>query len=142
MGRHFSKLIKLYTLNVYINHISVSSLRKTINHGRCLPDHISLTYLHQEFFVKCLAQPKILLRVLGTVLITLYRHAQSLSCVQLFATPWTVACQAPLSMEFSRQGYQSRLPFPTPGDLSHPGIEPASSVLQADFLLVPPGKPW
>ena len=43
--------------------------------------------------------------------------AQSLSCVQLFVTPWTVAYQAPLSMELSRQEYWSRLPFPTPGNL-------------------------
>ena len=53
-------------------------------------------------------------------------HAQSLSCVQLFATPWTVAHQAPLSMGFSRQEYLSGLPCPAPGDLPDPGIEPAS----------------
>ena len=48
-------------------------------------------------------------------------------CVCLiFATPSTVACQAPLSMEFSRHVYWSRLPFPTPGDLPDPGIEPMS----------------
>ena len=49
-------------------------------------------------------------------------HAQSLSCVQLFSTPWTVARQAPLSMEFSRQEYWkwSRLPFSTPGESSWP----------------------
>ena len=46
--------------------------------------------------------------------------------VWFFATPWTVACQAPLSMEFSRQGYWSGLPFPSPGDLPHPGTEPIS----------------
>ena len=46
------------------------------------------------------------------------------SCVQLFMIPWTVACQAPLSMGLSRQEYQSGLPFPSPGDLSHPEIEP------------------
>jgi len=51
---------------------------------------------------------------------------QSLSHVQLFATPWTVALQAPLSMEFSRQEYWSGLPFPPPGDLPNPGIESAS----------------
>ena len=50
----------------------------------------------------------------------------------LFATPWTIACQAPLSMEFSRQEYWSGLPFPTPGDLPNPGIEPRSPALQAD----------
>ena len=48
------------------------------------------------------------------------------SCVQLFAVLWTVACQAPLSMKFSRQEYWNRLPFPSPGDLHNPGIEPAS----------------
>ena len=48
------------------------------------------------------------------------------SCVQLFATLWTVACQAPLSMGFSRQEYWSGLPFPSPGDLSDPGINTAS----------------
>ena len=57
---------------------------------------------------------------------------KSLSHVWLFATPWTVACQAPLSMEFSRQEYWSELPFPSPGDLSEQGIEPTSSALQAD----------
>ena len=49
-----------------------------------------------------------------------------LSRVQLFATPWTVASQAPLSMGFSRHEYWSGLPFPTPRDLPDPGIEPAS----------------
>ena len=48
------------------------------------------------------------------------------SCVQLFVTPWTVAHQAPLSMGFSRQGYWSGLPCPSPGDLPDPGTEPAS----------------
>ena len=51
---------------------------------------------------------------------------KSLSHVQLFATPWTVACQAPLSMGFSRQRYWNGLPFPTPGDLPDPGMEPVS----------------
>ena len=49
--------------------------------------------------------------------------------------PWTaVACQAPLSMEFSRQEYWSGLPFPSPGDLPYPGIKPRSPALQADSL--------
>jgi len=52
----------------------------------------------------------------------------TLSHVQIFAISWTVAHQAPLPMEFSRQEYWSGLPFPTPGDLSDPGIEPASRV--------------
>ena len=59
----------------------------------------------------------------------------------LFATPWTVAYKAPLSMEFSRQEYWSGLPFPSPGDLPDPGIEPGSPSLQADTLpSEPPGK--
>ena len=63
-----------------------------------------------------------------------------LSHVRLFATPWTVAYQAPPSMEFSRQEYWSRLPFPSPGDLPDPGIELGSSALQADALpSEPPG---
>jgi len=66
----------------------------------------------------------------------------SLSHVRLFATPWTVAYQAPLSMGFSRQGYWSGLPFPSPGDLPNPGIEPGSPTLQGDALpSEPPGKP-
>ena len=52
----------------------------------------------------------------------------------LFATPWTVAHQAPLSMEFSRQEYWSGLPFPSPGDLPDAGIEPRSPALWADSL--------
>ena len=53
-----------------------------------------------------------------------------------------VTCLAPLSMEFSRQEYWSGLPFPSPGDLSNPGIKPGSPALQADSLLSePPGKP-
>ena len=57
-------------------------------------------------------------------------------------TSRTVACQAPLSMEFSWQEYRSGLPFPFTGDLPHPGIEHRSPVLQADSLpSEPPGKP-
>ena len=75
----------------------------------------------------------------------LYLCALSLSRVQLFATPWTVAHQAPLSMGFPKQEYWSGLPFPPPGDLPNPGIKPTSpvsSALQADSLpTVPEGKP-
>ena len=61
-------------------------------------------------------------------------RAQSLSRVQLFVTSWTVACQAPLSMGFSRQEYLSGLPFLSPGDLPDPGIKLGSPALQADSL--------
>ena len=68
---------------------------------------------------------------------------KSLSRVWLFATPWTVAYQAPLSMGFSRQECWSGLPFPSPGDLPNPGIEPGSPALQADALPSEPlGKPY
>ena len=60
---------------------------------------------------------------------------KSLSCAGLFATSWTIAYQAPQSMGFSRQEYWSGLPFPSPGDLSNPGIEPVSPALQTDTLL-------
>ena len=66
--------------------------------------------------------------------------AQTLSCVQLFATPWTVVCQAPLSMGFSGQEYWSGLPCPPPGDLTDPGIEPESPALAGGFFTAePPG---
>ena len=61
---------------------------------------------------------------------------KSLSRVQLFATPWTVTHQAPLSMGFFRQQYWSGLSFPSPGDLPDPGIEPRSSTLQADTFTI------
>ena len=61
-------------------------------------------------------------------------NVKSLSHVQLFATPWTVAHQTPPSMGFSRQEYWSGLPFLSPGDLPDPGIEPSSPTLQADAL--------
>ena len=57
-----------------------------------------------------------------------------LSHVQLFVTLWTIGHQAPLSMGFSRQEYWSGLPFPPPGDLPNPGIEPGSPALQLDSL--------
>ena len=71
-------------------------------------------------------------------------HTQSLSRVRLFATFWAVACQASLSMEFSRQEYWSSLPFTTRGDLPDSGIEPvslASPALAGGFFTTePPGK--
>ena len=87
----------------------------------------------------------------------LYRHrtrafvlssvpAQSISSTQLFATPWTVACQAPLSTGFLRQEYWSSLLFPSPGDLPNPGIEPMSLTSPAlaggFFAPTSPGKPF
>ena len=65
-----------------------------------------------------------------------------LSCIQFFATPWTVACQAPLFMRFSRQDYWIGFPFPSPRDHPNQRIKPRSSTLQAGSLpSEPPGKP-
>ena len=63
-----------------------------------------------------------------------YFAKKLISCVQLFATTWTVAYQAPPSMGFSRQEYWSRLTFSSPVDLPKPGIKPRSPALQADTL--------
>ena len=69
-------------------------------------------------------------------------RAQLLSCVQLLVVPWTVAHQAPLSVGFSRQEYQSGLPFPSLGDLHDPGVKPASPALAGGFFTTEPsGKP-
>ena len=84
----------------------------------------------------------------GQLIVLMERCVCVLSCfryVWFFATLWTVACQASLSMGFSSQDYCSGLSFPPPGDLSNPGIKPASftyPAFQAGSLpLVPPGKP-
>ena len=74
----------------------------------------------------------LILKVSSEILFIL--KLKSLSCIQFFATPWTVACQAPPPMGFPRQEYWSELPFPPPEDLPNPGIEPGSPVLQADAL--------
>ena len=62
---------------------------------------------------------------------------QSLSHVKLFANPWTIARQAPLSMGFSGQEYWSGLPFPSPGDFPNPGIKPTSPTLTGRFFNPP-----
>ena len=68
-----------------------------------------------------------------------------LMCARLcliLCNPWTVAQQAPLSMEFSRQEFWSELPFPSPGDLPDPGIKPVSPALAGEFFTAEPlGKP-
>ena len=71
----------------------------------------------------------------------IFNNVKLLSRVRLFVIPWTVVHQVPLSVGFSRQEYWSGLPFPSPGDLPDPGIEPRSPALQADALLSElPGK--
>ena len=90
-----------------------------------LHSHMSLNYVHVCLFV--------------CVCVCVFSH------VRLFATPWTVAHQALPPMEFSRQEYWNVLPFPSPGDLPHPGIEPESlgspSLAGRFFTTSPPGSP-
>ena len=76
-------------------------------------------------------------RIIQYILFYIWK-CQSLSRVQLFVTPWTVACHAPLSMGFSKQEYWSGLPFPSPGDLPDQGLELGSPALAGDSS--PPGK--
>ena len=86
--------------------------------GPCYATYCSMGFLVFSYFITCV---------------------QSLSHVWLFEIPWTVACQGPLSMAFPRQENWSGLPFPPPGVLPNPGIEPASPpspALQADSLLL------
>ena len=93
------------------------------------------------FFLSLFSFP-LSLCIMPSVFQTWKLKVKSLSRVRLFATPWTVAHQALPSMVFSRQEYWSGLPFPSPGDLPDPGIEPRSPTLEADTLTSePPGKP-
>ena len=91
-------------------------------------------------FLECLLQTLTCSEVtspsyrLFKIIIIIVVVVESISCVRFFVTPWTVACQAPLSMGFPRQEYWSGLPFPSPGDLPDPGIKPGSPALQADSL--------
>ena len=83
----------------------------------------------------CLLCPTLRVVIRRRAMIGLKVKVKLLSHVQLLATPWTVAYQAPPSMGFSRQEYWSGLPFSSPGGLPNPGIEPRSPALQADSLL-------
>ena len=91
---------------------------------------VHFCYLNNKFVVISYNNP-----------VKLRKKVKSLSRVQLFATPWNVAHQGPPSIGFSRQKYWIGLPFPIPGDLSDPGIQPGSPALQADALpSEPPGN--
>ena len=93
--------------------------------------------------IRCAISTFISGRSVSQIALTSQVKVKSLSCVRLFVTPWIVAYQAPPSMGFSRQQCWSGLPFPAPGDLPDPGIEPGSPTLQAEALpCEPPGKPF
>ena len=117
----------------------------------CIPETNTTLYIHSTaiFFCKSVNGEKYTMLTLterkkrvGEKSEVKWSEVKLLSRVRLFATWWTVAYQAPLSMGFSRKKYWSGLPFPSPGDLPDPGIEPGFPTLEADALTSePPGKP-
>ena len=98
--------------------------------------HSNLVGLCAEGLLKTL-QFKMATAYCGEVL----KWSECCSIMPDFATPWTVACQAPLSVEFSRPEYWSGLPFPSPGDLPNPGIKPRTPALKANSLSSQPSTP-
>ena len=126
------------------------TISTTLRLGRQILESIesihSVGFLHRDIKpVGGLFLPELRMSLLGTLGLMMCVCAQSLSGVRLFATLWIVAYQAPLSMEFSRKEYWSRLPFPIPEDLPSPGIKHTSLVCPAlagrFFTTAPPGKP-
>ena len=91
---------------------------------------LSEGYTGLIFVTSCSFRNYFAIKIKGKCIIE-RKKVKSLSRVQLFVTPWTVAYQVPLSMGFSRQEYWSGLPFPSPGDLPDPGIEPRSPTSEA-----------
>ena len=122
-GNHSSHLRRLERVSVFLLHTFAGDL-------------VYVSWLHKV--------PRILDLEDEKDWITLFFNV--VNCVWLFVTPWSVAHQAPLYMGFSRQEYWSGLPFPSPGDLPNPGIEPSLLCLQhwqMDSLpRAPPGKPY
>ena len=113
------------------NIFSKVNLIKAVSSKQSKKNEIRISYLKSEFTSK---KENFNSFLTGTELVC----ALKLVCVWLFATPWTIAHQAPLSMEFSSREYWSGLPFPPPGNLSDPGTELSSSSLQADSLPAEP----
>ena len=110
---------------------------------KCIPFSRGSSWPKRWALVSCIAADSLPLSLQGSSGIGTYAH--SLSCVQLFATPGTVARQAPQLMEFSRQEYWRGLSFPTPRYISDLGIKPtsfASPTLAGEFFTtIPLGKP-
>ena len=127
----FKRIIYYNSIWVQLKHPSVFSLFKIFN-WRIIALQCCVIYCHTFTWISHRY----------TWVSYVCKWVKSLSRVRLFATPWTVAHQAPPSMGFSRQEYWSGLPIPSPGDLPNPGIEPRSPTLWADALTSePPGKP-
>ena len=105
------------------------------------PKHMSISY-GTLFGKKASLQVKLKMTSEEIILAYLWFGGLATKSCPTLVTPWTVACQAPLSMGFSRQEYWSVLPFPSPGDLPDSGIKPRSPKLRADSLPTEPlGKP-
>ena len=118
----FLKKLTHKKLNVYVRNFNINRM-----HLETLPR------------IQIVAKP--FLVPTSNAFLPLKYEVNLLSRVQLFETSWTVAGQAPLPMGFSKQEYWSGLPFPAPGDLPNPGIEPWSPAWQADALSSePPGN--
>ena len=94
---------------------------------------------NHEYLINLMWYQRIIVKRHHVCVLSYFSH------VQLFVTSWTVACQAPLFMGFSRQEYWRELPFPSPGDPPNPGIEPTfscgSCIAGRFFTAEPPGKP-
>ena len=119
----------------------VSVLESTLpNTNKVILDFLYLVFSGHTFF--CPLFSTYLCLIFKKPLFLKQKYICVSHSVWFFATPWTVACQVPLSMEFSRQDYWGELPFPSPANLSDPGIETWSPTLQADFYhLSPQGSP-
>ena len=134
---HLQSVVSLFPFSVLWIQNSKNRVRRDIRLLACDRKAYCDTSYQFSLF-PCLPRGK----ALPSLIIMEVNEVKSLSHVQLFATQWTVAYQAPLSMGFSRQEYWSGLPFPSPGDLPKPGIKPGSPALQADVLTSElPGKP-
>ena len=114
----------LYKNIILVSITILCTFQKTVAYIHTICKHCCEICVYVRVCVKILNK--------SSVNFVLLRHSEvkSFSRVRLFATPWTVAHQAHLSMEFSRQEYWNGLPFPSPGDLPDPGIEPTSPCLR------------
>jgi len=125
---------EVYYIHKKVGWVAVLSITFEIKRKQNIIDYFNLS--QHQYEKKC--GPKLL----RPNLLILFIVVQLLSHIWLFATPWTMACQDPLSMGFPRQEYWSGLLFPPPGDFPDPGIKHTSPALTGGFLTTePPGKP-
>ena len=127
-------IVSTFTVECWVSYLTSLCLSLSIyKMGRIVPLH-RVDVRSKEINTRCVAKTEL------DTSSMLYKYVCVLSClhrVWLFATPWTVACQVPLFIGFSRQEYWSGLPCAPPGDLPNPGIKPASPVspaLQVEFF--------